>query len=286
MHTIDLYAAPGTPTRSFTFPSKWNELSAEQLPKLAMLLSVLTDEDDARVVILQTLSGMPGSAFAEPNGIPYEDLCMVTEATDSTALKVTFLPQLDWCFQPPDLSPEQPGPAKSLLPSITLPDGTITYAGPGDGLDNFSFDRFVWVDSLFQQLVTEPNDQHMNNWLGAAYQPEGTTWNSIDLEKHAEQLATLPTATKLAALLNYRGLRAACSALYPSVFSSSAEAGPGTSLGLFGMVYDVADGGVFGAVPLVRQTLMHEVLGYVQHTNEKSMAPQPTAPAEPTHPAE
>lgn len=276
MHTLELLTGPGNTPQAHQFPGAWTELRAEQLPNLALLLAVLEDNLETRLHLLRFFTALPASTFAEPNGVPLEDLCTYTEAKGDEPLQVKFLPQLDWCFTPPDFTPEKPGPAMSLLPTVKL--DRVVYTGPGDGLDSFDFERFVWVDSLFQRFAEEANEEHLHHWLGAAYQPEGQPWNNEPIEHHGADLKALPHALKLAAVLNYRGLRAALSKLYGSVFAHDPMAPAGTTLGLFGMFYDVADGGVFGPVPAVKKTPMHEVLGYVEHSNQKAHAQQPSAP--------
>jgi hypothetical protein len=276
VHTLELLTGPSNTPVAHQFPGAWPEVRAEQLPKLALLLAVLEDNMETRLSLLRFFTGLPASTFAAPHGVPLEDLCTTTEAKGDQPLKVNVLPQLDWCFTPPDLSPEKPGPAISLLPTVKL--NGVVYTGPGDGLDNFAFERFVWVDSLFQRFAEEANEENLHHWLGAAYQPESEPWSNEPIEGHAEALKALPHDVKMAAVLNYRGLRAALAKLYGSVFAHDPTAPAGTTLGLFGMFYDVADGGVFGPVPAVKKTPMHEVLGYVEHSNQKAHAQQASAP--------
>lgn len=275
MHTLELLTGPANTPTAYTFPGAWQEVTAEQLPKMALLLGVLEDDLHTRLLLLRTFTGLPASTFAEPNGVPLEDLFGTVPAKGDKPEHEKFLPQLDWCFTPPDFTPAKPGPATSLLPSVTV--NGVLYNGPTDGLDNFTFERFVWVDSLFQRFAEEASEEHLHHWLGAVYQPTHSDWNNEPIEAHAAALKALPHTTKLAAVLNYRGLRAVLAKLYGSVFAHDPMAPPGTSLGLFGMFYDVADGGVFGPVPAVKKTPMHEVLGYVEHSNQKAHQ-QPVAP--------
>lgn len=271
MHTLELLTGPGRSPQVHEFPGAWHELRPAHAPALALLVGCLPDEVHTRLLILRTLTGLPASTFAAPHGVPLDDLCTVVEAAGGKPLEVRFLPQLDWCFTPPDLwNPQAPHlPAKSLLPTVQLEGATWT--GPADGLDNFTMLQFVWVDSLFQAFAADATTTNLHHLLGALYQPAHAAWRNEPIEEYGNRLARLPHGQKLAAVLNYRGLRAAVARLYPSVFgAANAREAVETSAGLFGMVYDVAAGAVFGPVQQVERELMHKVLAYVEHTNQRN----------------
>ena len=81
----------------------------------------------------------------------------------------------------------------------------------------------------------------------------------------------LPLEIKLAAVLNYRALRASLPDRYPNVFDQNKQdANAGTTLGLQGVMFDVAATGVLGDFKNVEYTLMHDVLSFIEHNAQKA----------------
>lgn len=261
MHTLEVFGTdPRRPTEAvqYTFPGSWEECSVQQLGTVAALTSTVWAEDPelrerqeahARLHLLRSLSGIPEASFER---ILAEDL-LALRPDELQVDRVAFLPQLDWCFA-------DPWWPTSIVPTVKV--GRTTWTGPADRLANFTLKRWGFADALTAQLAGQQvGPETLNNLLGALYHPEGTTWNNQDIEARGRELAALPDTTKLAAVVNYRGLRAALRSQYARCF----RGGKADPHGLQGMIVRMA-GPKFGTVQQAEDAPLHAVLTHVDQS--------------------
>jgi len=286
MHEVALY---GKEKHLHTLPSTWDELSVEHVPAVILARALAWKDEYAEWMNLKvhatrqkppfTLrgdhAGLRFQLFQALAGIPSDQMALMPPAADLTfqvkrgpQLAWVCLPQLDWLFG-------QPVRTTSWLPTVTV--GGVAYKGPGDSLNELSCDQWMWADTLLQayQQTEEPAAKQaaMHNVLGALYQPveqkkpnkEGNPewyFSSLLIEQHAAALAALTLDQKLVALFNYEALRNALPAQYTRVFAGGGGATPPS--GTFYIANKVGEKGVYGTIPEVKSTRMHDVLHYME----------------------
>lgn len=266
MHTITIYGDPhpdGTPMpMDFTFPGDWGEITREQLPLIAKMLTITEEKTASRLLLLQALAGIPDEqmALVDAESVTFQvELPPGDNPFDQRKrYEWRLLPQLDWCFG-------QPAYRASLIPELTI--GDTTWSGPDDRLGCFTLARFAFCDSMLAALAHAPDEGYIDKLLGALYQPKGSAWTNERIEEYAQRLQPLPPLDKLAAILNYRALRGQLTKVYWRVFEGGDDE-PMES-GLFGMIYDVCASGLFGDYAATKEQPLRDVMGYMQHQLEK-----------------
>lgn len=261
MHTIEVFGCDERDPkagRSYTFPGAWGECTLAQLGTTAALASVPVDDEDPlrrdvmdahrRLRLLHELTGMADAVFTR---IDTADL-LALRVDEAGAERVAFLPSLDWCFETPVLE-------KSLVPTLTV-NGRM-WTGPTDRLGRMTLLQWGFCDLLLGRMAQAPSAEALNHVLGALYHEAATPWTHEHIEARGEQLAGLDDRTKLAALVNYRGLRGWLQKKYRRCF----RAGKADPHGLNGMVVRLA-GPKFGRVDEVRAANLHDVFIHVEQS--------------------
>jgi hypothetical protein len=262
MHTLEVIGElRGKVPTQYTFPGGWEECSVAQLGTIAALMSAGLEHarDDQmaechmRLALLRELSNMPTEVFER---LTPDDLLSL-RADELDVQRVAFLPQLDWAVA-------EPSWGKSLVPFVLL--GGQAWQGPTDRLGRMQLLQWGFCDRLLAALATDDADATtLHNLLGALYHPEGQPWDSDGIEERGRQLAQLSDRTKLAAVLNYRGLRANMASEYPRCFRSNGEA---DRRGMLGMLVRMA-GPKFGTVQQAESANVHTVLVHVEQCMEE-----------------
>ncbi len=262
MHTITIYADDGPV--EYQYPGAWDEVTAEQLPKLAHVLSITDEPATIRFFLLQKLAGIPPEhmALVDAPSVTVQQTREVPDGpfgvTEQTAWHL--LPSLDWCFA-------QPVNRNSLLPAFTHHDKT--WHGPTDQMANVTLSQFAWADELLNAVHGNPDEALINKFLGALYTPEGSTFSNDAIPANADALADLPAITKLSAILNYRALRGYLSTTFKRVFAGGEDGEKPLESGLFGVIYDVTASAVFGDIDKAEARPVMQVLHYMEHQIEK-----------------
>jgi len=243
-------------TMRFSFPGAWEECTPQQLGVIAALLSAGHDTTEdreqchLRLRLLHELSGMPDKVFCR---IAPEDLLGLR--SDELGIdRVALLPGLDWALMPPRWE-------KSLLPTVQV--DRAHFIGPTDRLANWTLIQWGFCDQLMQRLGRLACAEALHELLGALHHRAGEPWDHEGIEKRAAALARLDDATKLAAILNYRGLRNWLSDRYPQCFKGSGQ----DPHGIQGMVVRMA-GPKFGTVQQAYHANLHDVMVHVEQAIE------------------
>lgn len=243
MHEIELIGTPdrkGRPTAfTFTFPSSWEECTAEQLGDMAILSALGLEPAHLKMRALQKLAAIPAKQFDKMK------LVDMIQAVDEDGTLV-FMPQLNWLLEAPIYG-------KSRVPTIEV--GGVTYQGPRDTLGNFTLLQFSFADHCLAALAGNPTDDALDMLLGTLYYPLGTAWDNAGIEARARKLSAVPGRIKLAATLNYRSLRACVVQLYPLTF----KGGDSDGFGIDGLLEGYA-GDKFGTVDQVGAMPLHPAL--------------------------
>lgn len=273
MHTFTVYgtdAKDPSVGRDYLLPGAWEECTVAHLGIVAALTSVgiAAEADDdtreraechLRLCLLHQLTHMADQVYSQ---IDPSDLLQVV-IDDIGAERVALLPQLDWALTEPQFH-------QSLVPEVVVSKGRkkTTYTGPNDQLARMTVKQWGFCDALLAKLATTGEAQDLHNLLGALYHPEGTAWNNADIEARGAALYDLDDRTKLAAVMNYRGLRNWLAAKYRRAF----KGGKTDPHGMQGMVVRLA-GTKFGKVDEAYDANLHDVLVHV----EQSIADQEPA---------
>lgn len=78
------------------------------------------------------------------------------------------------------------------------------YIAPATGLQDVSFERFMFIDSFFADYLDTPTPETLAKFFVITYLPKGETVASIDIDKHiARVMRTVPTYVQEAAVLNW-----------------------------------------------------------------------------------
>lgn len=255
MHSVELIDADGNATKH-TLPSAWAECSVAQLGAIAALTSVglppdATDETKERAEVLLRLHlfrALCGLTDAQYDAIEVSDLLAI-ETDEIGAERVALLPWVNWALKEPCFS-------KSLVPHVLLKKKK--WNGPRDGLERWTLKQWGFADALLLKLIGDSTAENLHNLLAALYVPEGEVWSNDHIERNAAQLAALDDRTKLAAVLNYRGLREWLRGRYPRAF----RGGKPDEHGLRGMAVRLA-GTKFGTTEQAYTADLHDVLTHV-----------------------
>lgn len=275
MHTLTVLGTNPkdiTEPRHYSYPSTWSECSVAQLGAVAALTSVAIepDADDetrqraeahVRLRLLHELTGMSDAVFSN---IRPDELLSVISDSDGYE-RVALLPSLDWCMQEPAFD-------KSLVPEVVVQK--VRYQGPTDRLAQYTVRQWGFCDLLMGKLVQTGNAKDLHNLLGALYHPMGSTWNNKDIEARGAELAKLDDRTKLAAVVNYRGLRTWMAQKYRAAH----RGGKADPHGLPGMVVRLA-GPKFGTVEQTWEADIHMVLVHVEQSIEEAQRQKNTPSA-------
>lgn len=234
MHTLTLVDTPatdGSPRRyEYSFPGSWEELTPHQLGQVLLLRSAGLPEARFFPRLLRMLAGIPSRMAAR---MRIDDLLTCPEPG-----KVLLVEQLHWATADPVF-------LRSLLPDLTV--GGRKWQGPKNQLKNFSLLQFSMMDHCVEALRTNRTEAALHNALGACYHPVDEPWDNEGIESRGRKLASLPLATKLAAVFNYQAVRAALPSSFPRTFSKRKNDDATPDFGVDGLIEAVA-GDKFGDV--------------------------------------
>lgn len=257
MHSLEVIGQE----RAYRFPGEWKECTVAQLGTIAALTSVRpAPGDDAdlnqyheahlRLCLLRQLCDMPEAEFLR---IATEDLIGI-RSDELGIAQAAFLPELDWCLAEPQWH-------ESMLPELLV--RKVRHQGPTDRLGRFTVLQWGFCDALLQNVASTGQAKDLHLLLGALYHVDGEAWSNKTIEARADKLAKLDDRTKLAAVLNYRALRAWLTAKYPRCF----KGGKADPHGIQGMIVRLA-GDKFGTVDVTRHANLHDVLIHVEQSIE------------------
>ncbi len=260
MHTVEI---AGLPHRSklparYTMPGSWEECTPEQLAQVVLTVDAHQPKEEHDEVMRELLAVQCRlQLFALLTEMPAELMQHLRDAGDlvyDTDEGPRLLPQLDWC------TTERVW-VQSLLPVIE--HRGQRWHGPEDGLQNFSVRRWGYADWCLQGLASDPA-KGLNELMGALYCAEGEEWTRDTISARGQRLASLPDATKLAALENYRAMRTWLGRRFAKAFRGGGKSDP---FGIEGLIVDVA-GDKFGDVDQAAEKGVQQVLIHAVHVAE------------------
>lgn len=258
MHSIELIDGNGKAT-AYKLPAGWKECTLAQLGTVAALTSVGLAADASaevkeraeamlRLQLFRQLTGMSETEFAQ---LEVTDLLVVGK-DEIGADRVQLLPWVGWAL-------EEPSWPHSLVPELVLKG--VRWQGPRDGLERWTLKQWGFADALLMKLAASGKPEDLHHLLAALYHPATEAWTNTRIEEWAGQLAELDDRTKLAAILNYRGLRTWLASRYRKAF----RGGKPDEHGLRGMAVRLA-GAKFGTTKEAYDADVNDVLTHVEQS--------------------
>lgn len=188
------------------YPKSWNELSAEQLKKVATIL----DQGGSKAV-------MAGDLLAVLLNLTKKDHLFVALAEAEQA--VAFL------FDEVDLT-------QNKLPQLRGKYRKCLY-GPADRLKNVNFDEFIAADTAFMRYMEAGKPADLDKLVTLLYRPKQkglkptdlafsgdirAPFNSHIISHRQAELGKLTKAEKLCVLYFFAGCKAYFAKLFPNLF--------------------------------------------------------------------
>lgn len=224
---------------SIKLPTCWEELTSEQFLEVVQILDKNQEVETAMHQILWCLT----------QTTPEEYTSMDPEYWEQ------FFPDLEWI--------KTQKWVKSFLPSFGR--WPFKRIGPLSGLENFSFNQFMWVEDMVQTWLENENDQALLNRIMNVLYVRGQ-FNSkwVDVKFKA------PLSWKKAAVVNYLGIRQfLAEEMYPNVFSGGGSSQP-TALNHWAKLIDDLAGPKHGSPVMVGKSNLHHILADIQNSAERN----------------
>lgn len=234
--------------KEYNIPSEYNELTGEQLIKLAPLLHAGAAIDIVcKLKVLQILMGMSTARFYFM----------------SLDLRDRALNYIHWIFEKNTLT-------KQLLPCIK------GYYGPKAYFDNLTLEEYHCAEIFYSDLIQEKDEHALNKLIAVLYRkpkslfynqqkdPSGdirTPFNEHEIEYWAKKINSWPVSVKQAILIWYDGCREHLISLYSLVFTPDANStSESDTRGMFGVMRQIADGSKYGQFDQVKKMNIHTAL--------------------------
>jgi len=234
-------------------PESWEEISQYKFIKLANILidDELTDiERNIRVCLL--LSGEKEETFCD---IDYTDL------KDKAFPVIQFVQELIF--------------SKSMVQELHLKDSIIY--GPGELMENMSFDQYRWAQIRTTQLFDIEkgkfdfdNNDLLTELAATLYRIEKDEWNDEMFKRLSRNFLRVDKKLKVAIVLNFIGLIHAFKGRYPAAFSEEeSDSGLPSMLHPYDVLIDELAGPNFGKKSEVYSTNVHDIFSHIQNLKEK-----------------
>jgi hypothetical protein len=233
--------------KSYEIPAEYNDLTGDQLIKLAPLLK--SNEPDALLLSLRVLQVLMNKSTAAFYFL-------------SLDLRERALEYVQWVFEKNTLT-------KQILPSI---DG---YYGPKSNFDNLTLEEYHCAEIFYSDFLSTADTESLNKLVAVLYRkpksnyddqkdPDGDIrmpFNEHEIDFWAGKISKWPSDTKEAVLLWYDGCRQYLIALYATVFAPQAPSSETQdNRGMFGVMRQIADGSKYGQFEQVKKLNIHTAL--------------------------
>jgi hypothetical protein len=233
--------------KSYMLPECYNELTGDQLIKLAPLLK--SAEPDVLLLSLKVLQVLMNKSTAAFYFL-------------SLDLRERAIKFVEWVFEKNTLTTQ-------LLPTL------FKYHGPKSNFDNLTLEEYHCAELFYSDYLSTKDTAALDKLVAVLYRepksnydelrdPDGdvrVVFNEHELEYWAQKISNWPTDIKEAALLWYDGCRQHLITLYSAVFTAPKDAAAvEDSRGMFGVMRGIADGGKYGQFEQVKKLNIHIAL--------------------------
>lgn len=233
--------------KSYELPERYNELTGDQLIRLAPLLKSV--EPDALLLSLKVLKVLMNKSKASFYFL-------------SLDLRERAIAHVQWVFEKNTLT-------QQLLPSI------YGYYGPKGSFDNLTLEEYHCAEIFYSDFIRSADIADLDKLVAVLYRkpksdyddvrdPDGDIrmpFNEHEIDFWAAKIGRWPSDIKEAVLLWYDGCRQHLIALYSSVFTPPKDGATAEdSRGMFGVMRQIADGSKYGQFEQVKKLNIHTAL--------------------------
>lgn len=231
--------------RCYQIPESWNELSQKQLLKCADLLNKSFSEYTMLTSIFHCLAQMRAfTFFSIPKDKLYDCINLVS-----------------WIIQ-----------------GVTLTEQRIPFYqgfyGPKKELENLRLKEFAMTELLYLQFRNDNNIDALNELISILYRPgkkgynikldvDGdirVAYNSHVVPFYKRKVSKWPIKVKLSIAFFYEGCRNNFTNNYKEVFEGESDGGETLPYGIWSIMRDVAEKGVFGDMEKVEDQYVDTLL--------------------------
>ena len=236
----------------FLLPGEWNELTTEQLLHLIKLVGKKLSAEEIKLKMLLKILKARVHSY---NGADGKMLFVVKTEKKKYELSEEELYSITAIFD--YLFIEENG-AISINPLITknpFPVLKVNYEileGAGEGLQDTTYERFIFLMTWFNQMLTEP--ERINDFIAVLYK-------SDDEKVKPKHFGKLPQEVKTALTWYYLGCLAFMAEKFPITFSGTGGSSSGRSVFENQMrVVDALSGNDLTKKQIVKDSLLYDAL--------------------------
>jgi hypothetical protein len=243
--------------RTYAIPQGWNELTPAQFIGCAKVLASSLSTDHVLLSIFRLLSGMKAHTFF----------------TMPPELTINCLDVIEWVYQKVTLSSQ-------LIPRFR------GYYGPAKDLENLKSKEFALTEAHFLAYRNSDDMESLNELVAILYRPAKKKYDrrknpdgDIRMEYnphltpyYKKTISKWPRHIKCAIALYYEGCRNNFFDQYREVFEQDGKGGEIPPYGMWNIMRDVAEKGVYGDMDKVEEqyvdTLLMELHTVIIKTQE------------------
>lgn len=228
----------------FNLPTTWNELTGEQILRVAELASLKITPSNFKLMVLLAVTGLKVVEDDPVNidGMPHYYLKCYNKNVHLVSVQdiEACTRRLDFMFEKEVKGLNEKWVLNSWVTKNIIGevkhDGHLLY-GPSDNLTNITTEEYIRCEVSFYKYHEKHRPEYLNDLFAALWRPAGGN-NSTDIREayddgivisRAKTLSKVPFKYKMAVLLFYTG----CRKSLMSKFKNSSSGGGGTEKDIF-----------------------------------------------------
>jgi len=216
------------------FPSKWNQLTKEQLLYVAHLLSQNFTKQEIVVMLTIYFSKLHVQQITRQNPLIFVELEH----------------QYDFLFKEIKLT-------NNLLPIVKVK--FKKFHSPEAGLSNMTYEQFIiFSETYYSQYIKSGDDEHLNLFLASLYTRKKNVFDADLVEKNAKELGKLSVAEKTAILFFYQGSRHYLGLKFPELFGKNKKESSNKEYDFLGVI-ELLNNEDVSKNNTIRQTNIYEI---------------------------
>lgn len=275
MNTLDI-TIEGFAKQHIEFPSEWNELTADQLKAIAVLLHSQERMPDFRVKAVHAMIGSKNELFRQYG--------LILKAQDKAIKQANLVAMRYWQARRDALNEAIYSISETLrftFEKITLTKQLLPrvkgFFAPSTGFGNVSFVEFANAETAYKSWANTSEDVYLNRLIAVLYRPNLRFWRirsffSIDFDPRRpytdamaaamlSKVARWPMDVKYSILAWFSGCYNYIIEKYPHVFREGE--GEGDGFGWAGTITQLA-GTKFGDVEATASENLHTILRHLE----------------------
>ena len=233
----------------YEVPGSWNDLSREQLHTLVKL----TFREGLSTIELQLkffLFCVGGSVRMNiANGLFKIRTCKSKHALFADEL-TTILTAFDWLYRTNEKGEHEISPKLIINHHKRIRSGCRYLYGPGDALDNITYDQFVWLQTWQSRVKDDPSV--LDELVNVIYKTKSG-------DQDVKNIKHLNHVIKTSILWFYLGTLQFLESRFPNVFTSSGESSDSVFDSQQKIIDSLAEGDVTKKMQ-VRESLLYDAL--------------------------